>query len=792
MTIPKTKFHLQKTCPDNSKNAIHRKRSIFFLLFPLLLLFFVTVSYKSANAQSNAPVFKNVVSSLAVGKSTTLTIKNLPKKGYARFYSSNGQAASVQKRTGKLKALKAGNTTITAKIYNKNKKKTTTLKTEITIYEEYQYLPNVHFSVEENINPWNYTITLKASRILLKNEINMSILSLVPEGKTSPDLTAAFSSLSEDGKEITYLFNSSSQKKLCPHDGSMNGNYKIRSNSFSETMTTNYTERLGKEDISGFVLDSTGVPIANTFISYKTSAEAMTTNTDETGHYLVKASGTPLSLTARKEGYRTETLTSLHTSDAGTICENIILKTDTEDKLSFDFCIMDEEKNPISEAAIYLLAKDAVSSGGAETAEKEFLPSDILFSGRTDQKGVLSISDHAVKNVTCSKILLQHDYELSFLSSYTSPAPSQEPFPAKLVPDEEYTLYFCKNDADGSVSYQPSVLTFSPSSFFTDHFYFEIFLEKKELLNTSNVSVRWEASDFGEILETLTFSFFKSNEKKAFYKSLQTLEKNAEKNHSDPGTFSVQTIPVSLADGTYYLRITGQNKAGKTIISSPVSRITIENSSISPITIFLQKNAYCRLLAYYSGENLSSLSISLDIYQKTEGHYFFMKTVTSAAFAKSLSDLFTADLSISSLLAGQTYLFLSHDEKLHLSSYIICDITADNLYQKEEDALSSPPFLQCPCTCSISSTNQMPEGFSQEKIRINSKTNISITKEMVRSASSYPNTVIAMYEKNGTFISTSLLPKLDKNTAFAQNTSAIIDIYTNKELMITNQEAYRL
>ena len=120
----------------------------------------------------------------------------------------------------------------------------------------------------KGINPWNFTISLSCSRILLKKEIQadkltitpkgrkspkssgalwrnsriiegilfktsffyceavgiLDILQLVmpificmvtitPKGRKSPKLTASFTSLSADGKEIIYTLNTSGQTK---------------------------------------------------------------------------------------------------------------------------------------------------------------------------------------------------------------------------------------------------------------------------------------------------------------------------------------------------------------------------------------------------------------------------------------------------------------------------------------------------------------------------------------------------------------------------------------------------
>lgn len=752
------------------------------------LLFSILFGSAAKSYAKESLTLQNSSRTLTVGASAKFTIRNLSNSSFVFFFSSDEKIAAIERTSGKITAKKKGTVTISAQIYKQNQK-IKTLKTKLSVQSK-DYIENAVFSLKKTINPYDYTIKLKSSRIILKKEIKKSRLSITPEGKKSPKLSASFSGLSKDGKEVIYLLNASSRKKLCPHDSSMNGTYIIQSNSFEKKIKAKYKERMDTDDISGFVLDIDGTPLSNTFISYQTTEGTASSYTDEAGHYEVKETGTPVSLSAEKEGYQTENLTSLLLSNKGTVCENFILKPDTEQNLTLDFFIKDENGAPVSDAQISLFPKIAKNAEGdipEKNLSKTFSP---LVSADTGEDGTLLLTnagnnENALAPYT--KITAENNISLSLLSGHEPSSSKICSLPETLNNTKEYTLYICKKSKAESPSYEPCSLTFSPSAFYTGKLFFEITLKKNKFLDTSGLMIDLESPEYSDKISTLSFSFYEPGEKNPVYEISST----------PILMFSTSEIPVSFSDGIYFLKISALDKTNEILYFSPVTEIQVKNSQILPVKIKLQKKSYARLLAYFSGDHFpetSNKKVSFDLYQKTGNHYFYLTTVSSSDFKQTISDLYTADFSLSCLLPSQTYLFLPELKPLRPSTFFTAEVSSDHLYPAEVFALLSPPFAKCSCICQTIPSGveiSVPEDFFAEPTSLTASTSLTISKEQVRTEPSYLNSVVVLYKKDGTFISTTLSTKLDKNTVFSKKSDMIIDIYTNHELLLTNQSSYR-
>ena len=221
----------------NSNKTKKHALSLSKLLF-LCLLFAILFGAVPKSYAKELLTLQSKSQTLTVGASAKYTVRNLPDSSFVFFFSSNEKIVSIERTSGKITAKKKGTVTISAQIYKQNKK-SKTLKSKLSVRSK-DFIENAVFSLKKTINPYDYTIKLKSSRIILKKEIKKSKLSITPEGKKTPKLSASFSGLSKDGKEVVYLLNASSRKKLCPHDNSMNGNYIIRSNSFEKKIKANY------------------------------------------------------------------------------------------------------------------------------------------------------------------------------------------------------------------------------------------------------------------------------------------------------------------------------------------------------------------------------------------------------------------------------------------------------------------------------------------------------------------------------------------------------------------------
>lgn len=751
------------------KHHSNKHFTFFTIIFFSLLFSFTYLLPSQTSAKEKAPTLFCQSQTLTIGKSMLCSVKNLPEDSFALFFSSNPKTASIEQKTGKILAKKKGRVTISAQIYKQNKKRKV-LKLKLIIQPK-DYIENADFSLKRTINPYDYTIMLKSSRIILKKEIKTSKLSITPEGKKAPKLSAEFSELSDNGKEIVYLLNDASRKKLCPHDNSMNGNYIIQSDSFEKKLKAHYEERLDTEDISGFVLDIDGSPISNSLISYQTSEGSASAFTDETGHYEVKEKGTPVSLSVEKDGYHRENLTSLFLSKKGTVCENFILTPETQKNLTLDFFIKDDTGSPVPDAQILLVPKNERT--------------ETIVSETTGENGTLLFTTQKdTEPVPYTKITSSDQTSFSLLSAHTPSADKTCFLPETLIHDMDYTLYITKNSKTTLSSYEPYALSFSPSDFYTNHLYFEITLKKNKPLNASNLMIDLESPEFTDQISVLSFSFFEAGEKKAIYEFRST----------PMSRFQTSEFPISFSDGIYYLKISAFDKNGNLLCFSPIQKIEVKESQISQVHFHLLKKSYSRLLAYFSNENFpknTEKKVSFEVYQKTDGNYFYLDTVSSSNFKQTISDLYTADFSLSFLLPSQTYLFLPEQKNFRPSSFLNIEMSKEHVYPTESFALLSPPFSKCACIYSDTKEISVPEDFLSSTFTLPIQTGLEISKEQIRTESSYLNSVVALYKKDGTFISTSLSQKLDKNTVFSKKADMIIDIYTNHEILLTNQSSYR-
>lgn len=156
-------------------------------------------------------------------------------------------------------------------------------------------MPNATIKTRTAINPWNHSIVLYSSRILLQKEVSSSKITLTGKSNsTTPKLQAHFDSLSSDGKKITYQLDKYSEEKLCPGNGSANGVYKITAPFLSKPLSINYKERLTPNKVQGFVFDSEQRPIFGTTVSLcsindqnKIMKNISSAKTDKNGHYCI-------------------------------------------------------------------------------------------------------------------------------------------------------------------------------------------------------------------------------------------------------------------------------------------------------------------------------------------------------------------------------------------------------------------------------------------------------------------------------------------------------------------------
>lgn len=806
-----------------SKNITKQLSSLFIITIFSIALFSIFFP-KKAYAKSSV-CFARKYNILTIEKNVLYKIKNLGKTDYVRYSVSNPSLASIGKKSGLMTPKKAGKLTVNAVIYNKKHKRLKTLTNNVTIQQKKQILPNAVFKVNKGINPWNFTISLSCSRILLKKEIQADKLTITPKGRKSPKLTASFTSLSADGKEIIYTLNTSGQTKLCPGNSSMDGTYTLESLRFSKKLSLNYKERLTENTLSGFVLNSDGNSVKHALVTLKKGTVTLNKcHTDENGHYKLQNVQNADCLTVEKTGFKKNTLYNPAISSKGTTCENIILRSSKETDVAMDFLITDKKNNPIPNTSIYILEQkdtapsqtpfpDTTEQISAVNCMADYIPKEkILYSGATDSGGRLLLSNSpSSPSAPCSNLTLGEETLVSY-SAQQKPAPNikKEILPSSILDDNKNYVIYIKNYSKDNLqhSYHTKKILFSFTSLITDYAFLHVRLNLCQQTSLKDLSIISDTPP--SLYRSLLFQFFHPDDKKAFYQ--YPVEKEHFKMTGNKILSSSLLLPISLPEDTYYLKIQALSEESNILSQSDFVICYISNSTafLEPIT--LQKAGYARLLVYGNREYSLSSKASFELYQKYDGYYFYIGNYFTDIFTKKDKEFSVSSLYLNNLFPNSDYLLVPLSGNIAAKEYLSFHSTNQSIFPAKEYAEHSlTPLATIYCiktdlgintgnnsdglhhtddTCLLS----VPNDFYKDTITISYKDTYKISQHLVRTSHAYPNSVIAIYKPNGTFLTSTLTTSPTDNIAANKNNfskQSIIDIYTNKRILITNQNSYK-
>jgi len=764
---------------------------IHFILRSITFAFIIAMSSNQNSNAASAPVFAKNYYTAIIGKKITYKIKNLKKTDTVSYSVSNRKLASIDKKQGILLPKKEGTITVKAMIRRK-KKKFKTLINKIAIIKNETILPNASFQIQETINPWDFTLTLSCSRILLKKEIKNSNLTILPKGKSAPKLKANYTKLSSDGKTVTYTLMSSSQKKLCPGDDSMNGTYTLQSDFFQKKLSLSYQERLSNDTLSGFVLHPDGNPINNALVSLKTKSDTKQCYSDENGHYKISGISNPISLTAKKDGFQTVSVNNITSHKKGVSCENILMHPKTNTPLTIEFRVTDQENQPISNASI-CLRKDT---------EK--------IEGKTDSSGSMFLTQNNEANnfpAPCTNLSIDRKKYLSYTSSYCPSSQNRLTLPSDFLNTSEiYTAYVSKPSfAEKVSSFQPQKISFSFTDLMTSHLWIQVTLFPCPSLTVSSFSL-----PYNTLLPSSSFSFlnlqlFQTGQSKSFF-SYQ-IKKNAFYCENDKILLPSLLLPISLSDGSYCLQLQTLSKENEVIGESPILPITIKDAHLAiPENSFsISSPRFARILVYGKFTDKKPVMASFHLYQKYKTQYFFIGTISSDLFIQHNAELYSASLIIPHLIAGQDYLLSTTPDGYITKTQYTFLANSKNTFPTIKEAVHSvSPLAQILCTAKTSLTLSDTASLvtSDDTLHADQIPDVSaaftheITQNFVRSCTNYPNCVIAFYRLNGTFLTASFTNQPAHNTIntsipLSNPKASIIDIYTNQKTIVTNQKSYQ-
>lgn len=439
----------------------------FCAIFSLALL--LTFPPIISHGKTTKTSFENRYNAIYIGKTYKYNIVNPPKKAKIKFAVSNNKLATINQNSGILYPRKKGSVTIKAFITDINKnqkltlKKTVKIKASKTVKKDTSEIP---FSLPSTyVNSINYTVKLKAAKIMQTSEVKSSYIQLV---KQKYELKGQFKNLSANGKYITYELDNDAVKQLTPGDRTMDGTYTMSCSLSSRKLNINYAEHFVGQSVTGFVMTPGGNPVENANITISNNNFTVNTTSDKNGYYNVRfPKPETVVLTVSCNNYYTRTIKDIYLKIPKSVCKNIVMhKKETSDKnsslLSAYFNIRSYDKQPVKleisscDATAGVSSSDTTSNNLSRNSTADTLLSDTTANAlsnnstadaysdsqtfTTDESGGLFISPD---DALTSKKLLS-DADIITLSSTNKNISHKENIEAKNYPAFSYPFLYQK------------------------------------------------------------------------------------------------------------------------------------------------------------------------------------------------------------------------------------------------------------------------------------------------------------------------------------------------------------
>lgn len=439
----------------------------FCAIFSLALL--LTFPPIISHGKTTKTSFENRYNAIYIGKTYKYNIVNPPKKAKIKFAVSNNKLATINQNSGILYPRKKGSVTIKAFVTDINKnqkltlKKTVKIKALKTVKKDTSEIP---FSLPSTyVNSINYTVKLKAAKIMQTSEVKSSYIQLV---KQKHELKGQFKNLSANGRYITYELDNDAVKQLTPGDRTMDGTYTMSCSLSSRKLNINYAEHFVGQSVTGFVMTPEGNPVENANITISNNNFTVNTTSDKNGYYNVRfPKPETVVLTVSCNNYYTRTIKDIYLKIPKSVCKNIVMhKKETSDKnsslLSAYFNIRSYDKQPVKleisscDATADVSSSDTTSNNLSRNSNTDTLLSDTTANAlsnnstadaysdsqtfTTDESGGLFISPD---DALTSKKLLS-DADIITLSSTNKNISHKENIEAKNYPAFSYPFLYQK------------------------------------------------------------------------------------------------------------------------------------------------------------------------------------------------------------------------------------------------------------------------------------------------------------------------------------------------------------
>lgn len=811
---------------NQTKSMFQHK--IRIVIFILTIVFTISAVPCVCQAKKQKATWKKEITSLRVGKTFRYHIKGCSKKANVRYSSNHISWASINRKTGLLRARRKGVVIITAKIKEPHKK-IKKLKTKVRITAKgntrsssaasasakkdlsHTYsdnstnqanahsstlLDHVQFTASETINPWNHSLLLYSNRILLQSEVRQSTLTLsriqedtVNNSATNGNnnttkLTAHFCSLSDDGKTILYRLSNLSAQEICPGNGTQDGDYKITSEIFSDTLFTHYQERIQPNSICGFATTTKGTALSNvsvTLYSNTSDIPLASVKTDQNGYYQFHdIAENTISLIAQLENYDTYSLSSLHPGKQ-MLCQNIIMHPISTEDLALSCEIMDLQKLPVTNATVLI-------------TDQQDNP---VIQGKVDSKGLITFANRDINTIKGYSLIDYHNkasvarYQTESIS-VSNPVlmDREQPF----TRSQQYHLYVIPGTSEVSTSkdYHMVSFTFSFMPLLSDQLVLQIHLDPLPIISSDTLSI--DTTHLSDTFSHLDYTLYDNRGNTVFHTTLASLADVLEHDYSDSLSRNMQDCSLRLYDGNYYAAISAKTPSDQAVSATTIHPVHINHGIIEPVAYLMTPTKDFHVIIYAKFYCDTNDRHSYTLYQKTDTTWLPLDTYSSGPFTSITTTSSKAYLNLTALQSDTTYCLISTETDYSITSGAIFHTSSDWY----DSMTNSAPDHQIILTDISDQANHIDTPINPASI-----CNLSDYKHLCKeqqcldasffaSAAYYPNTIYAYYQTDGTFCNLFLATPNFLSSQSDSPTPSIYNRLHNGDMMYTSQTAYRM
>lgn len=300
-----------------------------------------------------------------------------------------------------------------------------------------------------------------------------------------------------------------------------------------------------------------------------------------------------------------------------------------------------------------------------------------------------------------------------------------------------------------------------------------------------NLSLTWKGKDFCPPSH-LRLSFYQ----KQCQKPVLTVNLSEQEFQiGDQSLTLPASIPHALPDGNYYIKCMLEDGEQNCISQTSLTEIVISDGKCSSREISFPSPSYARILAY-GDFSQTDIQASFHRYEKVDGEFYYIDTLSSSPFQGNKWDVKTANLILPCTQAEISYLLLPGQGEIIPEKHLTFVADENNIYDEINTALVSLPIAKINCVPLSESTSDMPSYIWNDKYNPPVEAHTKATKSFVRNCPTYPNTITTVYQNDGTYLSASLSISSTKDI-LSNSSNAIMDIYTNGKELVTTQKSYQ-